>query len=88
MNSHAKRLGMTHSHFTNSTGLPDPDHYTSARDITLVTAATIREFPEYYEWYAVKEFTYNDIRQHNRNTLLWRDDSVDGVKTGHTEAAG
>jgi D-alanyl-D-alanine carboxypeptidase (penicillin-binding protein 5/6) len=88
MNTHARRLGMHHSHFVNSTGLPDPDHYTSARDITLVTAATIREFPEYYQWYAVKEFTYNDIRQHNRNKLLWRDDSVDGVKTGHTEAAG
>jgi D-alanyl-D-alanine carboxypeptidase (penicillin-binding protein 5/6) len=88
MNTHAQRLGMHHSHFVNSTGLPDPDHYTSARDITLVTAASIREFPEYYEWYAVKEFTYNDIRQHNRNKLLWRDDSVDGVKTGHTEAAG
>jgi D-alanyl-D-alanine carboxypeptidase (penicillin-binding protein 5/6) len=88
MNTHAQRLGMGHSHFVNSTGLPDPDHYTSARDITLVTEATIREFPEYYEWYAVKDFTYNDIRQHNRNKLLWRDDSVDGVKTGHTEAAG
>ncbi len=88
MNTHAQRLGMRHSHFVNSTGLPDPDHYTSARDMTLVTDATIREFPEYYDWYAVKEFTYNDIRQHNRNKLLWRDDSVDGVKTGHTEAAG
>jgi D-alanyl-D-alanine carboxypeptidase (penicillin-binding protein 5/6) len=88
MNSHAKRLGMHNTHFVNSTGLPDPEHYTTARDITRVSEATIREFPEYYEWYAIKEFTYNDIKQHNRNKLLWRDDSVDGIKTGHTEGAG
>ena len=68
--------------------LPDPDHYTTPHDIALVTEATIREFPELYELYAVKEFTFNDIRQHNRNNLLWHDESVDGVKTGHTEAAG
>jgi D-alanyl-D-alanine carboxypeptidase (penicillin-binding protein 5/6) len=88
MNTHAHRLGMTHSHFVNSTGLPDPQHYTTARDIAKVSSATIREFPEWYAWYAEKQFTYNDIKQHNRNKLLWRDDSVDGVKTGHTEAAG
>jgi D-alanyl-D-alanine carboxypeptidase (penicillin-binding protein 5/6) len=88
MNTHAKRLGMTHSHFVNATGLPDPEHYTTARDIALVTAATIREFPDHYPWYAQKEFVFNNIKQHNRNRLLWRDDSVDGVKTGHTESAG
>jgi D-alanyl-D-alanine carboxypeptidase (penicillin-binding protein 5/6) len=88
MNTHAQRLGMENSHFTNATGLPHPEHYTSARDMALVTAATIREFPEYYAWYAEKEFVFNGIEQANRNRLLWRDDSVDGVKTGHTEAAG
>ncbi|MGD8309170.1 MAG: D-alanyl-D-alanine carboxypeptidase family protein, partial [Chromatiales bacterium] len=88
MNSHARRLGMSNTHFANSTGLPHEDHYTTPRDIAKVTAATIREFPQWYEWYAVKDFAYNDIKQHNRNKLLWRDDSVDGVKTGHTDAAG
>ncbi len=88
MNSNAKRLGMTNSHFVNADGMPNPDHYTTARDIAKVTAATIREFPQYYAWYAEKEFVYNDIKQPNRNLLLWRDDSVDGVKTGHTQAAG
>jgi D-alanyl-D-alanine carboxypeptidase (penicillin-binding protein 5/6) len=88
MNTHAARLGMDNSHFLNATGLPDENHYTTARDIALVTAATIREFPDYYAWYKIKEFTFNGINQHNRNKLLWRDDSVDGVKTGHTEAAG
>lgn len=88
MNDHAQRLGMSNSHFTNATGLPDPDHYSTARDMTLVTAATIREFPEYYAWYAEKEYVYHGIKQNNRNRLLWQDPSVDGVKTGHTEAAG
>ena len=88
MNDHAHRLGMKDTHFTNDTGLPDPDHYTTPRDIAMVTEATIREFPELYKMYAVKEFTFNDIRQHNRNTLLWRDPAIDGLKTGHTEAAG
>ena len=88
MNDHAHRLGMDNTHFVNATGLPDPEHYTTPHDIVRVTEATIREFPELYKLYAVKEFTFNDIRQHNRNNLLWRDDSVDGVKTGHTEAAG
>ncbi len=88
MNEHARRLGMHNTHFVNATGLPDPEHYTTPHDIALITEATIREFPELYKLYAVKEFTFNDIRQHNRNNLLWRDDSVDGVKTGHTEAAG
>ncbi len=88
MNSHAKRLGMTNSHFMDASGLPNPDHYTTPRDLAKVTIATIREFPQYYHWYSEKEFTYNNIKQHNRNKLLWRDDGVDGVKTGHTEAAG
>ncbi|MEX0899540.1 MAG: D-alanyl-D-alanine carboxypeptidase family protein [Gammaproteobacteria bacterium] len=88
MNAHAQRLGMTKSNFANSTGLPDDDLYTTARDIATLTRAVIAEFPEYYSWYAVREFTWNDIRQTNRNTLLWRDESVDGVKTGHTESAG
>ncbi len=79
---------MRNTHFMNATGLPDENHYTTPLDITRVTEATIREFPEMYKLYSVKEFTFNEIRQHNRNNLLWRDDSVDGVKTGHTEAAG
>jgi len=88
MNRHASRLGMTKSHFTNATGLPEPEHYTTPRDILKVTAATIREFPQYYAWYREPEFTFNNITQRNRNRLLFQDDSVDGVKTGHTEAAG
>jgi D-alanyl-D-alanine carboxypeptidase (penicillin-binding protein 5/6) len=88
MNSYAQALGMGNSHFTNSTGLPDPDLYTTARDIATLARAIIREFPEYYKMYSIKEFTYNTITQHNRNQLLWRDESVDGMKTGHTESAG
>lgn len=88
MNEHAAQLGMSNTHFVNSTGLPDEYHYTTPRDIVKVTEATIRDYPELYKLYAVKEFTYGGIRQHNRNNLLWRDDSVDGVKTGHTESAG
>ncbi|MFN3919895.1 MAG: D-alanyl-D-alanine carboxypeptidase family protein [Methylohalobius sp.] len=88
MNQHAHRLGMQNTHFTNSTGLPDPDHYTSARDLNILTQALIRDFPQYYPWFKLKEFTYNNITQHNRNLLLWRDPSVDGVKTGHTQEAG
>jgi D-alanyl-D-alanine carboxypeptidase (penicillin-binding protein 5/6) len=88
MNAEAKRLGMKNSHFTNATGLPDPEHYTTARDIGLVTAALIREFPDYYVWDGTKEFEYNGIKQQNRNRLLWRDPSVDGVKTGYTQSAG
>ena len=88
MNEHARRLGMKNTHVVNATGLPDPEHYTTPHDIVLVTEASIREFPEFYKMYAVKEYTFNGIRQHNRNNLLWHDESVDGVKTGHTEAAG
>jgi len=79
---------MNSTHFVNATGLPDPEHYTTPHDIVLVSEASIREFPEFYKMYAVKEYTFNGIRQHNRNNLLWHDESVDGVKTGHTEAAG
>ena len=88
MNHYADVLQLTGTHFMNSTGLPDPQHYTTARDIVLLSAAIIGEFPEYYAWYSEKEFTFNSIRQHNRNTLLWRDPAIDGLKTGHTEAAG
>jgi D-alanyl-D-alanine carboxypeptidase (penicillin-binding protein 5/6) len=89
MNQQAQRLGMHSTHFMNATGLPVPDqHYTTARDLALLTRAVIKEFPEYYRWDSVKEFTFNNITQKNRNILLWRDESVDGVKTGHTEEAG
>ena len=88
MNQHAAKLGMHSSHFVNATGLPADGHTTTARDLATLARALIEEFPEYYAWHAEKEFTYNDIRQPNRNSLLWRDDSVDGLKTGHTEDAG
>lgn len=88
MNAQAKRLGLKDTHFINATGLPDPEHYTSAHDIALLSRALINEFPEEYKRYAQKEFTFNGIKQYNRNRLLWRDGAVDGLKTGHTEAAG
>ncbi|MGD8875536.1 MAG: D-alanyl-D-alanine carboxypeptidase family protein [Gammaproteobacteria bacterium] len=88
MNRHAEEIGLTGSHFVNSTGLPDEQHYMTARDIARLAALTIEQYPEYYKWYSQKEFTFNDITQYNRNKLLWQDDSVDGIKTGHTESAG
>ncbi len=88
MNTAAKKLAMTHTHYTNATGLPEDEHYTTARDIARLARAIIREFPEYYPYYRQKEFTWNDITQHNRNKLLWRNPRIDGMKTGHTEAAG
>jgi len=88
MNQYAKDLGMKNTHFVNSTGWPDKQHLTTARDIAILAKAIIYEFPEYYQEYAVKEFTYNNIKQYNRNKLLWRDSSVDGMKTGHTDSAG
>ena len=88
MNRYAMELGMADSHFMNATGLPHDDHYSTARDMATVARAMIREFPEYYGWYSLKEFKYNDITQKNRNRLLWRDSSVDGMKTGHTADAG
>ncbi len=88
MNQYAQTIGMASSHFMNSTGLPHDDHYSTARDLATLARAIIEEFPDYYRWYSVKEFTYGDISQPNRNNLLWRDASVDGMKTGHTDAAG
>jgi D-alanyl-D-alanine carboxypeptidase (penicillin-binding protein 5/6) len=87
MNTHAAALGMNDSHFVNSHGLPDPNHYTTARDLAIMAKA-ILAFPEEYALYSEKEFTYNNIRQPNRNELLWRDSSVDGLKTGYTKEAG
>ena len=89
MNREAERLGMKGTRYMNSTGLPDPQHYTTAQDLYLLAAALIRDFPkEYAQYYSQKEFRYNDITQPNRNRLLWLDPSVDGMKTGYTEAAG
>jgi len=89
MNREAERLGMTNTRFANATGLPDAQHYSTARDLYTLAAALIRDFPDdYARYYAIKEYRYNNIVQPNRNRLLWLDPSVDGVKTGHTEAAG
>lgn len=88
MNEYAKRLGMMDTNFMNSTGLPHEHHYTTARDLAVLAQALIHDFPDVYAWHSIKEFTYNKIKQINRNNLLWRDSSVDGIKTGHTEDAG
>ena len=88
MNQYAAALGMHSSHFQNATGLPGDEHYSTARDLATLARAIVTEFPDYYKWYSVKEFTYGDIKQSNRNSLLWRDSSVDGMKTGHTDDAG
>jgi len=88
MNQMAKRLGMNDTNFANSTGLPNDNHYTTARDMAALARAVIRDFPEHYKLYSVPEFTFNEITQKNRNTLLLRDSSVDGIKTGHTKSAG
>jgi D-alanyl-D-alanine carboxypeptidase (penicillin-binding protein 5/6) len=88
MNREAQRLGMTNTHFTNSSGLPDPQLYTTAGDLARLAAAIIRDFPEYYSLYSLKEYTYNNIKQPNRNRLLYMDPTVDGMKTGHTSSAG
>ncbi|MGP8227775.1 MAG: D-alanyl-D-alanine carboxypeptidase family protein [Steroidobacteraceae bacterium] len=88
MNTYAKRLGMAGTRFENSSGLPAPNHYTTARDMSLLAIAMIRDFPQYYKWYSVHEFEYNGIKQQNRNGLLERDPTVDGLKTGHTDSAG
>ncbi len=88
MNQEAERLGLKNSHFTNAPGMPDPNHYMSARDIAILTRALIRDFPDQYPRYAERGFKYNNIEQQNRNRLLLTDPSVDGVKTGHTESAG
>jgi D-alanyl-D-alanine carboxypeptidase (penicillin-binding protein 5/6) len=88
MNNYAKKIGMNNTHFMNPHGLPDPNHYSTARDLALLGRAMIRDFPEAYSYNKIKEYTVNGIRQHNRNGLLWRDASVDGIKTGHTSSAG
>ena len=89
MNREAERLGMKNTHFMNASGLPNAQHYSTAQDLYTLAAALIRDFPDYYgQYYAIKEFRYNNIDQPNRNRLLWLDPTVDGVKTGHTEAAG
>ena len=88
MNQYAQKLGMSNTHFMNATGLPHPEHYTTAQDMGVLARALIKQLPERYKTYSQKEFTYNKIRQENRNRLLWRDDSVDGIKTGHTQSAG
>jgi len=89
MNKEAQRLGMKNTHYMNATGLPDPQHYTTANDLAILATALIRDFPdEYKRLYSVKEYTYNKITQPNRNRLLWLDPNVDGMKTGHTESAG
>ncbi|MCP5419393.1 MAG: D-alanyl-D-alanine carboxypeptidase [Gammaproteobacteria bacterium] len=88
MNKEAAALGLNHSHFMNSTGLPDPDHYMTAHDIATLAYVLIRDYPKDYARYSIREFTYNNITQYNRNRLLTRDDSVDGIKTGYTDSAG
>jgi D-alanyl-D-alanine carboxypeptidase (penicillin-binding protein 5/6) len=88
MNAEAQRLGMKNTHFMNATGLPHPQHYTTAYDLSLLARTIIRDFPEYYSLYSQREYKYNNITQANRNRLLWLDPTVDGMKTGHTESAG
>lgn len=88
MNQHARVIGMTNTQFRNSTGLPEDDHYSSARDLALLSQIKIQDYPDHYAIYSEREFTYNNITQSNRNRLLWRDNSVDGLKTGHTDDAG
>ena len=88
MNNHARNMGLKNTHFMNSTGWPEANHYTTAHDLARIAIALIQDFPDYYPWYKIKEYTYNNIKQYNRNRLLWLDDRVDGIKTGHTESAG
>ena len=88
MMRYAEQLGLRNTNFINATGWPDNDHYSSAEDIAKISSLLINNFPEHYSLYKEKWFTFNDIRQRNRNALLWQDDSIDGLKTGHTESAG
>jgi len=88
MNQYAQKIGMTGTNFANSTGLPHPDHYSTAQDIAKLASFVIREHPKFYNYYSIKKFIYNGIPQYNRNKLLWRDKTVDGIKTGHTDSAG
>jgi len=88
MNQYAQQLKMTNTYFMNASGLPDENHYSTANDLAILAKAIINEFPKFYELYSTKEYTYNNIKQPNRNSLLWRDPSVDGIKTGSTSEAG
>jgi D-alanyl-D-alanine carboxypeptidase (penicillin-binding protein 5/6) len=88
MNEYAKRLGMLHTHYVNSDGLPNPDHYTTARDLSLLAHHIIQDFPDFYPLFSLHEFSWNNIKQQNRNGLLSADPTVDGLKTGHTDSAG
>jgi D-alanyl-D-alanine carboxypeptidase (penicillin-binding protein 5/6) len=88
LNAKAKQLGMNNTHFVDASGMPDPNHYSTARDLATLNVRLIKDFPEYYPIFAEKEFTYNNIKQGNRNPLLYRNIGADGVKTGHTEAGG
>ncbi len=88
MNAAAVKLGMNSTHYANASGMPDPQHYTTARDIVKLARALIKDYPQFYKLYKIKNYTYNGIKQYNRNKLLWRDKTVDGMKTGHTASAG
>jgi len=88
MNQTSEELGMTSTNYVNASGLPHPEHYTTANDLAILSRALIRDYPQEYILYAVRQFEFNGISQTNRNKLLWRDDSVDGIKTGHTTSAG
>lgn len=88
MNQQAEILGMHNTHFVTSTGLPDPEHYTTAHDMAILSRAIIKDHPEHYHWYKDKWYSFNGIKQPNRNRLLWRDEDIDGIKTGHTKSAG
>ncbi len=88
MNRMAETLGMQNTNYMNASGLPDPDHYTTASDLAIIARAMISDFPDHYKLYSQRDYTFNEIKQNNRNKLLWRDDTVDGMKTGHTQAAG
>jgi D-alanyl-D-alanine carboxypeptidase (penicillin-binding protein 5/6) len=88
MNDYARRLGMANTHFDDASGLPSSTHYTTAHDMSLLASALVRDFPQYYPWFSIREFVWDNIKQQNRNGLLERDPSVDGMKTGHTDSAG
>ena len=88
MNLYAREMGLKNTQFRNESGWPDPEHYSSARDLAILSSRLIQEFPDHYSLYKEKYFTFNDIKQRNRNSLLWQDDSIDGIKTGHTQSAG
>jgi D-alanyl-D-alanine carboxypeptidase (penicillin-binding protein 5/6) len=88
MNQEARRLGMNNSHFVNSVGLPNPQHYSSATDLAVLAAAIVRDYPEHYALFSMRDFTFNNVKQANRNRLLWLDPFADGIKTGHAESAG